>query len=419
MAAGSASPAVTIRSEKIPDPGPLHDLLPEPPAFAWLRGGEGLVGWGEAARIDLTGPGRLADADRWWQDYVRGVAVDDEVGLPGSGPVAVVSFGFADGPTPSALIVPRVVVGRRGGITWRTTVGPDHGAGAGSVTARRAPVGVRLADDTAAVDRWRNAVADAVRAIRTGDLAKVVLALSVEATAAEPLDSRELLARLLGRYPDCWGFLVDGLVGATPELLVERTGLEVRSRVLAGTLPRADHDSVETGGLDDSGVVATGAALLASGKDLSEHRIAVVPVVDVLSELLDGVRVPAGPAVLELANVVHLATEVTGRLRDDRSVLELAAALHPTPAVAGTPVEPSLRLIDDLEADDRGRYAGPVGWTDARGDGELCLALRCAAVRGTTIRLYAGCGIVADSDPDAEVAEWRAKLRPVLDALYG
>jgi menaquinone-specific isochorismate synthase len=128
-------------------------------------------------------------------------------------------------------------------------------------------------------------------------------------------------------------------------------------------------------------------------------------------------QVPDGPSVLELANVVHLVTELRGTARDDASVLALAGALHPTPAVAGTPSPTALHLIDELEPADRGRYAGPVGWTDARGDGELCLALRCATLSGRTARLYAGCGIVADSDPDAEVAEWRSKLRPVLDAL--
>jgi menaquinone-specific isochorismate synthase len=396
---------VTVRSEKIPDPGPLHDLLPEPPAFAWLRDGEGMVGWGEAARIELAGPDRFVRAEQWWQDYLAGVVIEDDVAVPGSGPLTVTSFAFADGPTTSTLIVPRVVVGRRGGIAWRTVVG--DAAPEAPVAPRRAPTGASLVDDAEAVARWREAVSDAVREIRTGKLEKVVLALPAEATAAEDLDSRELLVRLLERYAGCWSFLVDGLVGATPELLVERIGPDVRSRVLAGTLPRR-------GTAEDDQI---GAALLASVKDLSEHRLAAGPVADQLRRYVDLDGVPDGPKVLQLPNVVHLATEMTGRLRGEMSALALAGALHPTPAVAGTPPLPALEVLADLEHADRGRYAGPVGWTDSRGDGEFCLALRCAAVTGRSVNLYAGCGIVADSDPDSEVAEWRAKLRPVLDAL--
>jgi menaquinone-specific isochorismate synthase len=393
-----------VRSEKIEDPGPLPDLLPGRSSFAWVRDGEGLIGWGEAARVAFSGPTRFADADRWWRRYVDRLAVEDELGVPGSGAIALSSFAFADdGPTTSTLVVPRVVVGRRDGLAWRTTVGTDPGLM--RVEPRRAPVGVRAAEDPAAVEAWRTAVGDAVAAIRRGELAKVVLAMPLEATAEEDLDGRELLARLTARYPHCWGFLLDGLVGATPELLVERSGSAVRSRVLAGTLPRGAN-----GG-------CAGAALLGSAKDLSEHRLAAESVAAVFRDRLDDLQVPDGPAVLELANVVHLVTELRGSARDDASVLDLAGALHPTPAVAGTPVGPALHLIDELEDTDRGRYAGPVGWTDARGDGELCLALRCATLSGRTARLYAGCGIVADSDPDAEVAEWRSKLRPVLDAL--
>lgn len=397
--------ATPVRTEKIPDSGALQDLLPEGPAFAFLQNGEGLVGWGEVTRFECAGPDRFAEADRWWRNYTAGLAVEDEVGVPGSGPVALASFAFADEPTPSALIVPRVVVGRRHGITWRTTIGP---VAEGVVpSAPRPPVDVRIEHDETAVEDWRQAVRDAVAAIRSDGLAKVVLAMPLDARAADPVDPRALLERLLARYPDCWGFLVDGLVGATPELLVERNGLDVRSRVLAGTLPR----------VDDGDAASVGTALLASAKDLSEHRLAVGPVAELLRSRLDSVQVPDGPRVLELANVVHLATEFSGRLRDGSSVLQLAGILHPTPAVAGTPTAAALQLIETLEPFDRARYAGPVGWTDANGDGELCLALRCAAVDGARVRMYAGCGIVADSDAEAEVAEWRAKLRPMLDAL--
>ena len=406
---------MTVRSEKIADPGPLHELLPDSSALAWLRHGEGLVGWGEAARIELTGADRFAAAERWWQDYLAGVDIEDEPALPGSGPVVMGSFAFADGPTPSTLIVPRVVIGRRDGVAWRTTVGDVDTNGVDSNGADdrlpgsppRPPREVRFAEDEAAVADWHAAVEDAVRAIRGGRLAKAVLALPAEVRAADDVDPRHLLVRLLERYPDCWGFLLDGFVGATPELLVERMGPAVRSRVLAGTLPRIGADAADLG-----------SHLLASAKDLSEHRLAAEPVAAQLRRFVDLAEVPDGPTVLELPNVVHLATRFTGRLRDESTTaLALAGSLHPTPAVAGTPPREALDLIEQLEGRDRGRYAGPVGWMDARGDGEFCLALRCAEVDGPTVRLYAGCGIVADSDADAEVVEWRAKLRPILDAL--
>jgi menaquinone-specific isochorismate synthase len=413
MAADGALDRVTVRSAKIADPGALADLLPGPSSFAWLHSGEGLVGWGEAGRAEFSGPDRFAEADRWWQSYVDGVDVQDEVGLPGSGPIAMGAFAFADGPI-SVLIVPRVVVGRRDGITWRTTVG--DALGDGPVEPRRAPRAVRVHDDPGAMTRWRNAVGDAGQAIRSGALAKVVLALSLEARAAEEVDGRELLVRLVDRYPECWGFLLDGMVGATPELLVERVGQQVRSRVLAGTIPRDTSRDGNTDRTDDADS-RLGAALLASAKDRSEHRLAVEPLAESLGRLAELEDVPDAPAVLQLRNVAHLATELTGRVREDTSALLLAGVLHPTPAVAGTPLPQALRLIAEMEDSERGRYAGPVGWVDARGDGEFCLALRCAAVQGRSVRLFAGCGIVADSDPDAEVAEWRAKLRPVLDAL--
>jgi menaquinone-specific isochorismate synthase len=405
MVAGSALRPVIARSEKITDPGRLVDLLPGPPAFAFVRAGEGLVGWGEAARIEIGGPDRFARADAFWQAYLGVLDIQDEVGVPGSGPISVASFAFAADPTSSVLIVPRVVIGRRGGVSWRTSIGthPDP------ATLPRVPLtGVRQQSDPAAVDRWRATVAEVVDEIRAGRLDKAVLALSLDVTADAPIDPRSLLDRLVDRYPDTWSFLVDGLVGATPELLIERTGPAVRSRVLAGTVPRTGNPA------DDAHLAAE---LLRSAKDLEEHRLAAEPVAAALGQLCATLDRPAGPDLLELRNVLHLATQFTGRLKDDQSALLLAGALHPTPAVAGTPRDAAMDLIGRLEPTDRGRYAGPVGWTDSRGDGEFCLALRCAAIEENRARLFAGCGIVADSVPDTEVAEWQAKLRPMLDAL--
>jgi menaquinone-specific isochorismate synthase len=216
------------------------------------------------------------------------------------------------------------------------------------------------------------------------------------------------LQRLTSAYPECWTFQVDDMVGATPELLVRRTADTVLSRVLAGTVKRRGDES------EDAGLAE---ALLGSGKDLEEHEFAVRSVARALGHHCTDLRVPQRPHVLRLANVQHLATDVTGRLADGAPVLALAASLHPTAAVCGTPTERAWAMIHELEGMDRGRYAGPVGWFDSRGDGEFGIALRCAEIRPGSLRLFAGCGIVSGSDPEAELAESRAKLAPIRQAL--
>ncbi len=377
----------------------LLDLLPDDAPLAMVRRGDGLVGWGEAARIELDGPARFAEAQRWWTKLCASLDVDDTLAVPGSGPVAFASFAFADSPTPSVLVVPSVVVGRRAGVTWLTTI--DDVDPAPAHAARRAPAVARWSDGGVGAQHWRGAVAEAVRRIDAGLLDKVVLARDEIAVLDAPLDARVLLSRLAERYPTCWTFSVDGLVGATPELLVRREGDRAASRVLAGTVASS----------------ATAAdALRRSSKDHDEHAYAVDSLVASLSRH-GTVAAPAAPTVLELANVMHLASDVTAQLHSKLSALELAGALHPTAAVGGFPSEVALAVIAELEAVDRGRYAGPVGWVDSRGDGEFALALRCAQVTGSALRLWAGCGIVAGSDPDAEVAEAQAKLLPVREAL--
>ena len=222
---------------------------------------------------------------------------------------------------------------------------------------------------------------------------------------------RRLLERLTETYPECWTFSVDGLVGATPEMLVRRTGDEVTSRVLAGTIRRSQ----------DSGKDARLAEmLLASDKDHEEHGYAVRSVAAALAAHCTDLEVPARPRLLRLANVQHLATDVTGQLVDGAPVLALAASLHPTAAVCGTPTERAFAVIRELEGMQRGRYAGPVGWMDGRGDGEFGIALRCAQIDGNDarrLRLFAGCGLVAGSEPEVELAESESKLDAMRGAL--
>ncbi|MGH3933599.1 MAG: isochorismate synthase [Pseudonocardiaceae bacterium] len=388
----------------------LLDLLPSPRGvLSWVRAGEGLVAWGEVARVCTEGPHRFARAQDWWHSFCTQLDTYDEVGLPGSGPVAFVSLAFDDSPGSSVLVVPRVVVGRRDGHTWVTEF--ETGIVTEPVVPVRRPHGLCYFDGELPVTAWRDAVARAVCQMRDGSApAKVVLAHDLLAVADEPLDPRFLLHGLAARYPSCWTFAVDQLVGATPELLLRRRGTEVLSRVLAGTT--WPHDS--------AGAEALAVELLGSAKDRDEHRYAVDSLAEALRPFCTGLDVPTAPSVLQLRNVLHLATEVRGVLHPaGPPLLTLADALHPTAAVGGTPTPAAVSAISELEAMDRGRYAGPVGWVDAAGDGELGIALRCAQVAGRFARLFAGCGIVAGSDPDSEVAEAAAKLVPIRDALEG
>jgi menaquinone-specific isochorismate synthase len=393
----------------------LVERLPPGAPLAWVRAGEGMVGWGVAAQVELKGPDQVTAAQAWWSEWLAGVDVEDGVQVAGSGPVAFASFAFDAERATSAVVIPRVLLGRRDGRTWLTVVGtrgadPDADplAVLGPVVAPQPPSQVSWSEGSLTAAQWQAAVRQAVAAIVAGDLDKVVLARDLVATTSAPVDQRVLLRRLADRYPSCWTFAVDGLVGATPELLVRRAGSTVLSRVLAGTVGRLGDDAAD-GELAD--------ALLGSEKDLEEHELAVHSVAAVLAAHCDRLEVPERPTVLRLRNVQHLATDVSGHLADSSGVLDLVGALHPTAAVCGTPTSVALEVIRDLEGMDRGRYAGPVGWMGAAGDGEFGIALRCAEVDGSRLRLFAGCGIVAGSDPDAELTEAQAKLVPIRDAL--
>jgi menaquinone-specific isochorismate synthase len=400
--------SLTVRTTELPVDHRLLDLVPADEVVTWLRRGEGLVGWGVAARIRTRGLTRFSDADKWWTETCARAEVHDEVNEPGTGLVCFGTFGFADDPGDSVLVVPRVVIGRRGGRTWLTVV--DGASYDGVSTPPVAPEGVVFADGALDGERWMAVVADGVRRINEGALEKVVLARDLIATALAPIDIRWPLARLASTYPTCWTFHVDGMFGATPEMLVRRERGLVTSRVLAGTIRR-------TG--DDERDLALAATLARTSKDLEEHEYAVRSVAEALAPHCTSMNVPEAPFVLHLPNVMHLASDVAGVVHDATTVssLQLAASLHPSAAVGGTPTSAAVALISEIEGMDRGRYAGPVGWMDTTGDGEWGIALRSAEVSGDTVRLFAGCGIVADSDPEAELAEAQAKFVPVRDSL--
>ncbi len=403
---------LVARTVRIDDPGDLLALLPADEALAWVHHGDGLVGWGRAASFESSGATRFETAASWWRDTTRHSVVRDEVGLPGSGLLAFGTFTFADGADGSGLVVPEVVVGRRGADAWITVIGSGIGASPALAPTDepREPGTPRFADGPVDGSTWRDVVARAVSRIQDGALDKVVLSREVVATLDAPLDVRAPLRRLARDYPGCWTFHVDGFFGASPEMLVRLERGLVTSRVLAGTIRR-------TG--DDERDLALAAKLARSSKDLEEHEYAVRSVADALTPHCTSTNVPEAPFVLHLPNVMHLATDVTGVVSDAATALDLVASLHPSAAVGGTPTRDAVALIDEIEGLDRGRFAGPVGWIDARGDGEWAIGLRSAQVGrdGTTVRLFAGCGIVADSVPADELAESEAKLVPVKSAL--
>jgi menaquinone-specific isochorismate synthase len=409
-ATGAHGAPLVVRSETIDLTGALLSRLPAAAgALAWLRDGQGIVGWGEVARLEVRGANRFQAAQHWWREQVSAFRVVDEVGARGSGPVAFASFAFDDeSSAASVIVVPEVVVGRRDGVAWLTTFGaPPRLSSPEPVTV---PGQLSYAHGETSVTAYRAAVAEAVRRVRRGDFAKVVLAHDLVATADHPIDPRFVLSGLVDRYPDCWTFSVEGLVGATPELLVGLSDGAVTARVLAGTTAR---------GIDADEDRRRHEALLRSDKNLEEHRYAVDSMTEAVAPLCTAIQVSPTPYLLELSNVAHLATDVTGTVTAGRDVLDLVAAVHPTAAVGGTPTGAAVAAIRDLEAMDRGRYAGPVGWVDGTGDGEWGIALRCAQLSGATARLFAGGGIVAHSEPDDEVLEAQAKFVPIRDALEG
>lgn len=398
--------ALTITTRPAPEPVALLSWLPSPRgALSWVRAGDGLVGWGVAACLRLRGPGRFRQALGWWQRLTGEARIRDEIAVQGTGPVVFASMAFADRPGDSVLILPEVVVGRRDGVSWITTVGRPAVPAGQPVSA---PRGVRYRPGWIGDAAHRCSVAAALTRIRAGELAKVVLARDLLATADGPLDERYLLARLAAGYPTSWVYAVAGLIGATPELLLRRTGRTVTARLLAGTAWS------RPGCL---GAADLANELLASGKTRAEHRYGVQSLVETLTPFCSRLCVPDEPSVLHLPHLSHLATEVHGTLAADTALLDLVARVHPTAAVAGSPRPAALRLIGELEAMDRGGYLGPVGWLDAQGNGEFGVALRCAQLSEATARLFAGGGIVVGSDPVTEADEVAAKFRVIQSAL--
>lgn len=402
---------LTVRTVMVPDVGPLLEhTAPDRPA-AFVRDGDGIVGVGERARLAVSGPERVARLASWWRDVAAHAVVDDSVRLAGTGLVAFGSIAFADSsPVESVLHVPALIVGRGDGVSWVTTIDADPDD---RVADSRLPIqglpAAALVPGTTSPDRYRAAVSAATAAIAAGRVEKVVLARDRVGRIAADADRRGILHRLADRYPATSVFAVDGLLGASPETLVQVRGGDARCRVLAGTAARWADDAT------DAHAAST---LAASPKNRGEHDLAVRSVLDALGPHTTSIEHSPDPFPLRLPNLWHLATDVHATLRPGRSALDLVGALHPTAAVAGTPTRAALDLIAELEPLDRGRYAGPVGWIDGDGDGEWAIALRCATVDPDgTVTAWAGAGIVGDSEPERELDETTLKFRPLVDAL--
>jgi menaquinone-specific isochorismate synthase len=436
------------------------------------------VGFGEIARFTATGPERFLEADIWWRHLVLEADITDSLELPGTGPVAFGSFAFSKKSAhESRLIVPEIVVGVRDGRFWVTQLTFDdaalteagalaalerwlssgssggaltpaenpapaaaaspsatgislagsagHGtspavpAKAGAAVVRPLPLaaGATLHTGSMSEEDWMAAVAAGVAEIRAGALEKLVLARDIVATVPTGVNAARVLRELSARYRECWTYGVDGLVGATPEMLIQVEGRTAQARVLAGTLDRRDAHGEDGIPMDYAERVLAG-----SEKQRHEHEIAIQSLTSQLAPFSEAMNAHDEPFILELPNVWHLASDVKAELAEVEghvpTCLALINALHPTAAVCGTPTLVAGALIRKLENLDRGPYAGPVGWLDAAGNGEWGIALRGAVIESPdTVRLYAGCGIVDGSQPEAELAETWAKFRPMLESL--
>ena len=411
--------------------------------FCWEqpdRDGFALATLGSAHEAISRGSGRFDDVAREAARVMRGRLADEPEGLPaGAGPVWTGGFAFApDGGSraswssfpPGLLVLPELSLLRTGGRTWLTVNAVSAGG------ADREPILARLGRRIASIREqplpmfdpsprgetaiasvtppgaYESGVAGAVERIRAGELEKVVLAREVAVEAPAAHDPAVTFGALRDLFPSCFCFCVGSpegaFLGASPELLLRRRGAGVATVALAGSIRRSADPAV-----DDH----LGEQLLHSAKDLGEHEIVARRIERKLAPRSVWVEVDADPAVIKVANIQHLATPVHAQLADPLSAVELAGILHPTPAVGGEPDASARAAIAELEDLDRGWYAGPVGWMDSTEDGEFCVALRSALLRDRTAHLYAGAGIVADSDPAAELAETELKLEALLPLL--
>ena len=391
--------AITRPLSEFVDTGPDLNDIARGDGSLFVRDGAGVAGRGCAARVPID------EAVAFLRSIEHDSTVDDAV------PLAIGNVPFVPGST-GELTVPEVTVVKRDGHAWVTAIdGADVGR-ALEPPAEPVPTGSSWTiRPTVPEDHYLEAVATARDAVRDGHLTKAVIARPIEVSCDREIDVHAVLRRLKGTFGSSYRYSIDGFVGASPELLVEVDGPIVRSHPLAGTAPR-------TGDLDDDARLA--AELQASAKNQIEHRVVIDDVHDRLLPWASYLDWEPEPSIVTVANVQHLGTRMEGMLsQPGPTVVELVRALSPTPALGGHPRDAALALIERVEGFERGRYGGAVGWVDASGDGTWAVAIRCAEFSEDrrSARLVAGGGIVADSDPLAELAETQAKFQAMLSAI--
>ncbi len=375
--------------------------------FLFARSNQTLVGQGVALRLSATGKDRISTLAAKWREVCAEAEILDQVKLPGSSLVAFSSITFSENSSiESVLVVPKRLYVLRPEVSFVIEVEAEEQLKAVTTAPTQFQAGKLSASG------FQAAVAQAITEINETELKKVVLSRDLEMVLPHQPDLTEPLARLRARYPDCWTYKVEGVFGASPELLLRAERGEVSARVLAGTAGRGTDPDVDR-------AIADG--LSHSIKNNHEHAYAVQSMVSELEPFCEWVEADAQPFSLALPDLWHLATDVRGKLKPATSLLDVIAKLHPTAAVAGTPRDLAIALIEELEPYDRGGYAGPVGWVSADGSGELAIALRGGIIESTgdqvLVRAIAGCGIVAESDPQAELAETELKFRAVRFAF--
>ncbi len=419
------APRLRVLTREIAPPGDVLQYADPNDPLVWTRRGAWLVGVGDALTLTASA-GDTDTLTAQWHAVAEAAQIDDPVKHPGSGLVAFGALPFDRRSAATAVLtVPRLTIGHRDGLTWATWILPELAPGEPAVDPdepQKIGFGPQwsaaVGPGTLTAEGYERAVRAGLAAIAAGEVSKVVLARDLVGTVPAGADLRRLVRSLASAYPDTWVYAVDGLLGASPETLVTVSGGTGTARVLAGTVARgADPDDDREAAL----------RLATSQKDLAEHGYAVRSLVDALGPHTSALATSEEPFTLALPNLWHLATDVEGAVAEGTSALDLLRVLHPTAAVAGTPTDAALDAIARIEPFDRGRYAGPVGWVDAHGDGEWAIALRGAqfdltaaredAGAGIPFTAHAGAGIVAGSSPEAEMLETRVKFRPIVDAL--
>jgi menaquinone-specific isochorismate synthase len=376
---------------------------------AFIYAKQGLIGWGEEHRLETTGPNRVLELDSLWKDLVAQAEITDEVNLSGSGLISFGSIAFSDqSKTKSVLVIPKVVVGKQGDTLWLTTIDIDEAEALKLIDLESNFTAVSFEPGQISTEQYLLNVEKGLEVITSGQVEKVVLARDLSASVSNDFNINPAIRKLEKKFDSCYIYSVAGMFGASPELLVKVSHSEFSARVLAGTAGRGTDPGVDQ---------AIGSALIESPKNRAEHKFAIDSLVASLSEFTKEITVDSEPFSIALPNLWHLASDVKAMLSSDSTSLQVVNALHPSAAVAGTPRDKALEVIEEIENVDRGRYAGPVGWLGADGDGVWAIALRGAQLSNEKLTAFAGCGIVAGSDAQAELDEAILKFKPIVDSL--